>query len=452
MKIKVENLGYIKQGEVDLDHDLIVFCGKNNTGKTYFSYFIYEIGKERRFFNIESKDLVSQKSREDGFVKITINSLSYIDNNEKLFEVASKIKESIKSNFDKKTPFYSNKNFEFDIIPDERDYYISRLKKLEYDRTSRLSKEDGRDVMSYCNKLKDSFDIEIRLSVEDLISEDEELLEDDLFEVDLFSKIHLRAVMDKVLMPNFTSTKFFPAERLAIDTFSKEISLNRLNDDPLLKYSQQRYNRILTDNIRLAQDLTNLSKRNGKFSYLAEALEQEISGKIVTSDLGELQFSPSYLEGENLSMQFSSSSVKSLASVIFYFRHIATSGSTIIIDEPELNLHPDLQRKFARVLVKAANAGIKVIISTHSDHIIREINNMVMLSQDSESAKALRKEYDYTNDQVIKPSQIGTYIFAENTIKSQTVSETGIEVESIDKEINDLNNSSVHIFSTLYDN
>ncbi|MDD4915157.1 MAG: AAA family ATPase [Methylococcales bacterium] len=40
MKIQFENLGCIEQGSVELN-DLTIFCGKNNTGKTYVMYTLY---------------------------------------------------------------------------------------------------------------------------------------------------------------------------------------------------------------------------------------------------------------------------------------------------------------------------------------------------------------------------------------------------------------------------
>ena len=47
MKLKVNNLGAIKEGEIDLSQKLIVFCGPNGTGKTYLSYVIYGLLKRR---------------------------------------------------------------------------------------------------------------------------------------------------------------------------------------------------------------------------------------------------------------------------------------------------------------------------------------------------------------------------------------------------------------------
>jgi predicted ATPase len=40
LKFEFGSLGPIEHGEVDLGK-LTVFCGKNNTGKTYVSYLIY---------------------------------------------------------------------------------------------------------------------------------------------------------------------------------------------------------------------------------------------------------------------------------------------------------------------------------------------------------------------------------------------------------------------------
>jgi predicted ATPase len=37
MKIKLKNLGAIKQAEFEIG-DLTIICGKNNTGKTYTTY------------------------------------------------------------------------------------------------------------------------------------------------------------------------------------------------------------------------------------------------------------------------------------------------------------------------------------------------------------------------------------------------------------------------------
>jgi predicted ATPase len=41
MKLIIRNLGAVKRIEVDLSKKLTLFCGPNNTGKTYVSYILH---------------------------------------------------------------------------------------------------------------------------------------------------------------------------------------------------------------------------------------------------------------------------------------------------------------------------------------------------------------------------------------------------------------------------
>jgi predicted ATPase len=49
---------------------------------------------------------------------------------------------------------------------------------------------------------------------------------------------------------------------------------------------------------------------------------------------------------------------------------LAPAGGFLIVDSPEAHLHPAAQTAVARFLAWVASSGVKVIIETHSDHII----------------------------------------------------------------------------------
>lgn len=52
--------------------------------------------------------------------------------------------------------------------------------------------------------------------------------------------------------------------------------------------------------------------------------------------------------------------------------------STLIIEEPEANLHPNLQSKLADILVLAHNTfGMRFILETHSEYLIRKLQYLV---------------------------------------------------------------------------
>ena len=272
--------------------------------------------------------------------------------------------------------------------------------------------------------------------------------------------ILLQRVFDKCII--------FPAERIAVNIFAKELALKRteLVDDILdagldaknaqtldvIRRRAERYPLPIRDCLHVANDLANISKRRSPFEDLAAELETAVlGGKVDVSELGAMTFSPEAATGRKLSVHLTASIVKSLSSLVFYFRHIARKGDFLIIDEPELNLPPDNQRKIARILAKAVNRGFKIMMSTHSDYLIRELNHLIMLSQPSEAAAKLIEELGYDPASTLKPEKVGVYLFNDHRSQPVPVTETGFEVKTIEDEINKLNAASQRIYSGLFD-
>lgn len=52
---------------------------------------------------------------------------------------------------------------------------------------------------------------------------------------------------------------------------------------------------------------------------------------------------------------------------------LAPKGSFMIVENPEAHLHPSAQSRIGRFLAAIANAGVNVIVETHSDHVINGI-------------------------------------------------------------------------------
>jgi len=70
-------------------------------------------------------------------------------------------------------------------------------------------------------------------------------------------------------------------------------------------------------------------------------------------------------------------------------------SGTILIEQPELHLHPGLQTKLAEFLSQWSAKGKKYIIETHSEHIIRKIQ--VLIAQ-NKLDRSLVKVYYISND------------------------------------------------------
>ncbi len=60
---------------------------------------------------------------------------------------------------------------------------------------------------------------------------------------------------------------------------------------------------------------------------------------------------------------------------------IAKKGSVFIVENPEAHLHPKAQSNMGFFLGKVAEAGVKVIIETHSEHIVNGIRRAALSSE-----------------------------------------------------------------------
>ncbi len=149
-----------------------------------------------------------------------------------------------------------------------------------------------------------------------------------------------------------------------------------------------------------------------------------------------------------------SSAVRSLLDIGFYIRHVAKKGDLLMVDEPELNLHPENQRRVARLFSRLVNAGIKVFITTHSDYIIKELNTLIMLSNDKPYLKEIANREGYIDEELISADEIKVFMAEDavvrvdgnqRKIKCPTLTaadidpELGIEARSFDVTIETMN-------------
>lgn len=176
-------------------------------------------------------------------------------------------------------------------------------------------------------------------------------------------------------------------------------------------------------------------------------MEGLLQGKIIVSEYGDIKFTPKNSQ-QQLELHISSSLVKSLSGLVLYFRHLAQKGDLIMIDEPELNLHPNSQILVTRMLAKAVNKGFQIILSTHSDYIIKEFNNLIMLNKASEADVA---ELGYDKEVILNKQKVGAYFFSDNTIEPIEVSDTGFSVQTIDTSIDTLDNTMESIYYKVFE-
>ena len=110
---------------------------------------------------------------------------------------------------------------------------------------------------------------------------------------------------------------------------------------------------------------------------------------------------------ESLPLMNASSMVSELAPVVLYLRHVIEPGNVLIIEEPESHLHPSMQVELIRQISALVNAGVKVIVTTHSEWLLEELANIVQRSKLSESYREKLPAGDFA----LRRDQVGAWLF-----------------------------------------
>ena len=63
--------------------------------------------------------------------------------------------------------------------------------------------------------------------------------------------------------------------------------------------------------------------------------------------------------------------------MVLYLRHVVEPDDLLIIDEPESHLHPAMQVKFMQQIAEFVRAGVRIILTTHSEWVLEELGNIV---------------------------------------------------------------------------
>lgn len=426
VEIAVENFGPIAEANIDL-RPLTVFVGPSNTGKTYFATLVYALHgvfpniTGPRFLYPSGFDGIydilavllrllafkkAQLFEEEAFQSI-IEKLSQGDRAFRLSDLPPKIQELLWSTIDNSDVFGDKlqtelKNY-FDVnsIPDLKRLTEEQLNEMAISLTVGEEHEggwhikmtaSGSDITYNC-----SFNEEMILLPEGLaVSTDWENMKftfkgnlkfdfsDDLMsnesgqiKFDWDSKNHSWKGVNRYYLPAARSGIMQSHRIIAVSlvTRTKRVGLEQFPEVPTLSGAIADF----MEKIILYEDDKN---SNDNMEHIAETLENEVLfGQILlkpsASGYPDFRYLPQGTN-EEIRLSQSSSMVSELAPLVLYLRSLVQPGDTLIIEEPEAHLHPGAQADMAVVLARLVRAGVKVIITTHSDWLLQEIGNLIL--------------------------------------------------------------------------
>ncbi|TAH20118.1 MAG: hypothetical protein EAZ08_06915 [Cytophagales bacterium] len=428
MIFEFKNLGSIKEAQIEMGK-LTVICGKNNTGKTYLTYAVW------------------------GFLYKMLISL---DLEWEAYD--SKMEEEIKNQGYSKVDLISfKKEFLDDVLPKIQNAYLEKLNQVFSANEDNFSATQFKVIY---NEQDTFFEIETRIPLFGgwfMKEAKSNILEITINNSNTIEKRGLSNLYKGILQSFFFKEKIIllTAERTQTRLFQKELDIVR---NELIKH--KRFNILeknisniplpIQENLDFARETENIIKGD---SFLKEEYPELL--KEVETILGvNYEVNDGMLRvydkkaNHTIPHYMASTSVRALADLHLWLKHQAQKGDLLMIDEPELNLHPENQIKMARLFAKLLNAGIRVWITTHSDYIVKELNNCIMLGNVSNRTEILEKyKGEYSENDILKAEDLKAYIAYNlpdggSTVRKIEIDKYGMVESTFDETIDKMNEIS----------
>ncbi len=392
MKIEFSNLGAIKHTELDL-RPLTIIIGNNNSNKTYVAYSVYGLFDASKrwmlsyYGNGENCKGVTFTQERD-ILRITLDSAFY---------------QMLRGYCQ-----YFTEEFRKDLPSFFQDAVTKVFQETQYN-ISGFENEVKRVLSELSGQLRyiDGFPYNIEIQETTLIAQHQTLQNEGL------DWTPMADVMEIITRPLFGEPFILPAERNSLiltyrlyrdsreriwrDAFAKNERRTELYGDALRRRGAGILPRPLED---FLDELIQVERWGGQVyepdPYLPEyasLIEQHIQNGNKTqyrqAGHGGREIVVQVNKDVTIGLPLASSSIKQLAPLLSYLRYRANKNDLLVIDEPEMNLHPESQVKLLEVLAMVVNAGVKVLLTTHSPYFLAHLNNLV---QDEEKPTNIRKK------------------------------------------------------------
>ena len=123
--------------------------------------------------------------------------------------------------------------------------------------------------------------------------------------------------------------------------------------------------------LQLSQDILENSEDNSIY----KSIEKIINGKVFyDKNKDEILYEKYSLKNKIFKMEQTSNGIKMFGFLqILLLNGTIKEGSILILDEPEVHLHPKWQLKYAELIVKLVQNGVKIVVNSHSPYMIEAL-------------------------------------------------------------------------------
>ncbi|MEN9864609.1 MAG: hypothetical protein RL748_199 [Pseudomonadota bacterium] len=463
MRFAIRKLGTVTKGELTLK-PLTLLCGGNNTGKTWAMYAMYGFLQQLPILALNPAQLGlaewDQQLHANGVLSFDLAAWVQEYRTQIIQTIHDAMKLRLPEIFSGNPALFEQSNFEW--IGDTDEMLASAI-----GRPIEFHLDLGNQGKAFLKIYKAAHEKAITVTLSEPALHDSD---------NYLANTLLAHLMQK---EEYKNVFLLPAERNGLHLFFHELRNQRSarlhqksNQDipisayaePIRKYIDWLNNlgRFEATGVHALRKISKLSQPDQQIEGLnvleqiADDVKNMTGGKYAVDSEGNISFTPLQAAGNAaapvLDLHLTSSTVKSLFGLWYFLKHDAQPGDILMIDEPELNLHPANQRLLARILVRLVNAGLHVVCSTHSDYIVREINSLILLACPHPQRSELMTKYGFIETETLQLNDVQAWYFGENAISPMTIKQDeGIVASTFDQVIKQLNESSDDIYYTYRD-
>lgn len=359
MKLTINNIGKLKNAEVVID-GITVITGENDTGKStvgkvLWSVFngFYEI--DEKVYNEKVSELtkiVDKLMKEKGYNKIT-------DNFKDFFGIFDRTEEKIAIELLKNNKNYSEDEIKIIINNYKKDLKIENISNFVQEINETLKISDKEIIKVIVSRIMNK---EFHNQINAVFSKEKMNI----------GEISLK-IKDKEIDLKIENNEISDVQNYFL--INKE---TMYIDNPFIldsyDFEDENHQTHLATNVFSENENSVISeiKVKKKLNNIYQKLNSVLGGEILENKNSKFVYRKN---GEDIDLKNLSTGLKTFAIIKMLLQNgTLEENGTIILDEPEIHLHPEWQLKFAELIVLLQREfGMHILLTTHSPYFLNAI-------------------------------------------------------------------------------